>query len=106
MSHVEEPIVAGDIAATLDQLAVDAAVQSNTMFQLALMVARIAVAPCQEAYKEEAAQALMGVIRAKPKSNVVRLFGNRPCVQALPAAERAAGQGHRPDGRRGGSGQP
>ena len=48
------------------------------MFQLALMVARIAAEPCSEAYKEEAAQVLMGLVRAKPKSNVVRLFGNVP----------------------------
>ena len=64
-----------EIGAALDRLAAAAAVQSNCMFQLALMVARIAVETCTEPYKEEAAQALMGLIRAKPKSNGVRLFG-------------------------------
>ncbi len=91
MSHVEESTVADDISAALDQLAVGEAVQSNTMFQLALMVARIAVETCQETYKDEAAQTLMGVIRAKPKSNVVRLFGDRPSTQAWPTSGRAAG---------------
>ena len=60
----------------LDRLAASAATQSNCMFQLALMLARIAAEPCAESYKEEAAQALLGLIRAKPKSNIVRLFGN------------------------------
>ena len=55
------------------------------MFQLALMVARIAVEPCSELYKEEAAQALMGLIRAKPRSNVVRLFGAASAPAAAPA---------------------
>lgn len=60
--------------ALLDRLASASSVQSNCMFQLALMLARIAIEPCPEAYKDEAAQAMMGLIRAKPKSNVVRLF--------------------------------
>ena len=64
-----------EIGDALDRLAASATTQSNCMFQLALMVARIAVEPCAESYKEEAAQALMSLIRAKPKSNVVRLFG-------------------------------
>lgn len=91
MSHVEQNAIPEGIVAALDQLAADASVQSNAMFQLALMVARIAVEPCQEAYKGEATQTLMGVIRSKPKSNVVRLFGNRPCTPVLPAAGRVAG---------------
>ena len=64
-----------EIGDALDRLAAAATTQSNCLFQLALMVARIAVEPCAESYKEETAQALMGLIRAKPKSNVVRLFG-------------------------------
>ncbi len=60
--------------ALLDRLASVSSVQSNCMFQLALMLARIAIEPCAEAYKDETAQALMGLIRLKPKSNVVRLF--------------------------------
>ena len=70
-----------EIGDALDRLAASATTQSNCMFQLALMGARIAVEPCAESYKEEAAQALMGLIRAKPKSNVVRLFGTpRPSI--------------------------
>ena len=52
------------------------------MFQLALMLARVAVEPCAEAYKDETAQKMVGLIRNKPKSNVVRLFG------AVPAQDR------------------
>lgn len=63
-----------ETVALLDRLASGAAVQSNCMFQLALMLARIAIEPCAEAYKDETAQAMMGLIRTKPKSNVVRLF--------------------------------
>lgn len=64
-----------EIGDALDRLAASATTQANCMFQLALMVARIAAEPCADTYKEEAAQALLGLIRAKPKSNVVRLFG-------------------------------
>ena len=45
------------------------------MFQLALMLARIAIEPGAESYKDETAQAMLGLIRDKPRSNVVRLFG-------------------------------
>ena len=64
-----------EIGDALDRLAASVTVQSNCMFQLALMLARIAVEPCADSYKEDTAQALMGLIRAKPKGNVVRLFG-------------------------------
>ena len=64
-----------EVGHALERLAAFAAVQSNCMFQLALMLARIAIEPCADSYKDEAAQALMELIRAKPKSNVVRLFG-------------------------------
>ena len=67
----------------LDELAGREDVQSNCMFQLALMLARVAVEPCAEAYKDETAQKMLGLIRAKPKSNVVRLFG------AVPAQDRS-----------------
>ncbi len=65
--------------------------QSNCMFQLAIMVARIAAEPCSDAYKEEAAQALMALIRTKPKSNVVRLFGARSETRQAPSMMRVAG---------------
>ena len=71
-------IASEDVPALLDRLSAAEPVQSNCMFQLALIVARIAAEPCSEAYKEEAAQALMGLVRAKPKSNVVRLFAKVP----------------------------
>ena len=66
----------------LDRLGAREDVQSNCMFQLALMLARIAVEPGAEAYKDEAAQKMLGLIRDKPKTNVVRLFG------AVPAQDR------------------
>ena len=82
-----------DVAETLDRLASCAAMQSNCMFQLALMVARIAAEPCAETYKAEAAQALMDLIRAKPRSNVVKLFGTpqgtRPAGLSLDHATAA-----------------
>ena len=55
------------------------------------MLARIAVEPGSEAYKDEAAQTLMGLIRAKPKSNVVRLFANRPKGETAAPGLRVAG---------------
>ena len=64
-----------DVETILDTLTANDATQSNCMFQLALMLARIAVEPGAEAYKDETAQAMLGLIRDKPKSNVVRLFG-------------------------------
>ena len=67
-----------DVSSLLDQIAVMEDVQSNAMFQLALMLARVAIEPCAEAYKDGAAQAMLGLIRNKPKSNVVRLFGAVP----------------------------
>ncbi len=45
------------------------------MFQLAIMLARIALEPASELYKEDTAQSLLALIRSKPKSNVVPLFG-------------------------------
>lgn len=77
MTTVEKHVAMDDISASLDQIAAFGAVQSNCMFQLALMLARIAVESCAESYKEETAQALMGLIRVKPKNNVVRLFDGR-----------------------------
>lgn len=72
------------IGDALDRLAASADMQSNCLFQLALMLARIAAEPCAESYKAEAAQAVMDLIRAKPKDNVVRLFG---APQASPTEE-------------------
>lgn len=74
MSSTPNP-AGSEVGALLDQLAAAPDVQSNCMFQLALMLARVAMEPCPDAYKEETGQALLALIRAKPKSNVVRLFG-------------------------------
>ncbi len=91
MSTLEEPAATDDILAALDRLAAREEVQPNCMFQLAVVLARIAVEPCAETYKEETAQALMGLIRAKPKSNVVRLFSSRPRTGMTSSDVRAAG---------------
>ena len=90
MSIPEEHAVTEDILAVLDRLAAKEEVQPNCMFQLAVMVARIAVEPCAETYKEKTAQALMGLIRSKPKSNVVKLFANRPKSEAAAPGLRVA----------------
>ncbi len=91
MPTIEQSAATIDITGLLDQVATADPVLSNTMFQLALMVARIAVEPGSEAYKDEAAQTLMGLIRAKPKSNVVRLFANRPKGETAAPGLRVAG---------------
>ncbi len=77
--------VLADVEATLDTLAANDATQSNCMFQLALMLARIAVEPVSEGFKDDTAQALLALIRAKPKSNVLRMFGEGPSLEASPA---------------------
>ena len=47
---------------------------ARCMFQLSLMLARIALEPVSEIYKDDMAQALLGLIRSKPKSSVVQMF--------------------------------
>ncbi len=89
IDHDEQVRLGIDIGLT--EVASYEGAQTNCMFQLALMVARIAVEPCPDNYREEAAQALMGLIRAKPKGNVVRLFGDKPMVDAGASGRRAAG---------------
>lgn len=76
-----------DVDALLEKLVLTDAVQSNCLFQLALMLARIALEPCSETYKAKAAQAVIDLIRAKPKDNVVGLFGS------VTAAPRSASIG-------------
>ena len=66
-----------DVGSELDRLAGAEEVQSNCMFQLALMLARIALEPCAESYKAEAAEEMLAMMRKKPKTNVVRLFGSK-----------------------------
>ena len=91
MSFIESRADAADVLASLDRLTDVEAMQPNCMFQLALMVARIAIEPGPETFKEECAQALLEVVRAKPKSNVVRLFGDRPKVATPISGLRDAG---------------
>ena len=79
-----------DVEATLDTLAANDATQSNCMFQLALMLARIAVEPVSEGFKDDTAQALLTLIRAKPKSNVLRMFGEGPTSEPPPALRVAS----------------
>ena len=77
--------ILADVEATLDTLAANDATQSNCMFQLALMLARIAVEPVSEGFKDDTAQALLALIRAKPKSNVLRMFSDGPTPEPPPA---------------------
>ena len=78
-----------DVETVLDTLAANDATQSNCMFQLALMLARIAVEPLSESFKDDTAQALLALIRRKPKSNVLRIFADGPQPEP-PAALMAA----------------
>ena len=63
-----------DLEIMLDDLLASEQEQSNCMFQLSLMLARIALEPVSENYKDDMAQALLGLIRSKPKSSVVQMF--------------------------------
>ena len=74
MADVIRPDVI-DLEIMLDDLAAEEQQQSNCMFQLSLMLARIALEAVSENYKDEMAQALLGLIRSKPKTGVVQLFG-------------------------------
>ena len=64
-----------DLEIMLDDLLASEHQQSNCMFQLSLMLARIALEPVSDSYNDEMAQAILGLIRTKPKSSVVQLFG-------------------------------
>ena len=74
-SSANPPLQETDLIAMLDELVAAEDVQANCMFQLAIMLARISIEPAPENYKDEAAQSLLGLIRSKPKCNVVPLFG-------------------------------
>ena len=80
------PLPESEIIAALDALVAGDEVQANCMFQLAIILARIALEPASELYKEDTAQSLLALIRSKPKSNVVPLFGpgasaDRPLIR-------------------------
>ena len=71
---IDVEIMLGDLLASEQQ-------QSNCMFQLSLMLARIAIEPVCENYKDQMAQSMLSLLRSKPKSSVVQLFGAaRPVV--------------------------
>ena len=57
------------------------------MFQLSLILARIALEPFADSYKEATEQTLLGLIRSKPKNNVVHLFdttlARRPVISLV-----------------------
>ena len=52
----------------IDDLQASDQQQGNCMFQLSLMVARLALSPVSEVYKDEVSQALLELVRAKRKS--------------------------------------
>ena len=87
------PALVTEVEAILDTLAANDATQSNCMFQLALMLARIAVEPVSEGFKDDTAQALLSLVRRKPKSNVLRIFGEGPQGQPEPPAALMAATG-------------
>ena len=75
MTYVENRVDIMDVETMLDNIIASDQQQSNCMFQLSVMLARIALEPVSENYKDDMAQALLGLIRTKPKSNVVHMFG-------------------------------
>ena len=79
-----------DMEIMLDDLAASEQHQSNCMFQLSLMLARIALEPVSEDYKDQMAQALLGLIRSKPKSSIVQLFGAKRLTEAESPRIRAS----------------
>ena len=80
-----------DMEIMLDDLTASEQQQSNCMFQLSLMLARIALERVSEDYKDQMAQALLGLIRSKPKSSIVQLFGvKRPTEAESPRVRASA----------------
>ena len=51
----------------IDDLQASEQQQANCMFQLSLMVAKLALSPVSEGYKDEASQTLLELVRAKRK---------------------------------------
>ena len=66
-----------DLENMIDDLQASEREQSNCMFQLALIAARLALSPISEAYKDEAAQTLLELVRAKRKSSPVVVSHSR-----------------------------
>ncbi len=58
-----------DLDIMLDDLLASEHQQSNCMFQLALMLARIALSPVSDNFKDQAAHTLLGLVRAKRKND-------------------------------------
>ena len=80
-----------DVEIMLEELLAMEQQQSNCMFQLSVMLARIALEPTSENYKDEMAQALLCLIRSKPKSSIVQLFGTtRPMGVDVPRIRASA----------------
>ena len=71
-----------DLEISIDDLLASEQHQSNCMFQLSLMVARMALEPGSESFKDDMAQAMLELIRSKPKSNVVKIFGHTRAIEA------------------------
>ena len=57
-----------DLENMIDDLQASDQQQGNCMFQLSLMVARLALSPVSEGYKDEASQTLLELVREKRKS--------------------------------------
>lgn len=66
--------VDGGIGQAIDDLAFRAEVRSDCMFQMCMMLARVALNSGDEAYKQKVTQQLIAVLREKPSNNVVSLF--------------------------------
>lgn len=57
-----------DLENMIDDLQASEQQQGNCMFQLSLMVARLALSPVTEGYKDQASQILLELVREKRKS--------------------------------------
>ena len=60
-----------DIENMIDDLQASEQEQSNCMLQLSLIVARLALSPMSEDYRDHASQTMLELIRAKRKSSPV-----------------------------------
>ena len=80
-----------DVEIMLEDLRASEQQQSNCMFKLSLMLARIALEPVSESYKDDMVQALLKLVRTKPKSSVVQMFGaTRPTAAVAPLIRASA----------------
>lgn len=88
--RITKPARHDGVGPVLDAAADHADARNNCMFQLCLMLARVAVGEVDEAYKQMAAQRLLAILRDKPANNVVSLFPKPAARETAVQAELTA----------------